>query len=229
MVSIRSIIANNNATFYNYRTGGRIRVWPRIILFAALSAPLAFLLTDKLTDFINAINTVASILLGFGFSVLFYIASGKEDQSSPNSSLEQKNRARRVNALSKELFHNVSYFVMSASAGLAFAMVVIAPEAQGEWFTKNALPYLTKITPSATDYLWWTSLAIRSVFFFLIIEAGYTFARIVGRVNFLFEEKLANASANDSESFFTKSAPSQRHKSQQANINNDEKKQLDEQ
>lgn len=190
MASIRSIIANNNSTFYNYRTGGRVRVWPRIILFIFISPPLAFLLTDKLTDFINSINTVASILLGFGFSVLFYIASSKDDQSSPDSSLEQKNRARRVNALSRELFHNVSYFVMTASAGLAFAMIVIAPEAQGEWFTKTALPFLAKLTPDASDYLWWTSLAVRSVFFFFILEAAYTFARIVGRVNFLFEEKL---------------------------------------
>ncbi|WEJ11170.1 hypothetical protein [Sinorhizobium prairiense] len=197
MASVRSIIANNNATFYNYRTGGRIRVWPRILLFIALSPLLSFLLTDKLTDFINSINTVASILLGFGFSVLFYIASSREDHSSPTSSLEQKNRARRVNALSKELFHNVSYFVMTASAGLAFAMAVIAPEAQGEWFTKHALPLLAKITSSASDYLWWASLCVRSVFFFLMIEAGYTFGRIVGRVNFLFEEKLAGGNVND--------------------------------
>ncbi|TIX89280.1 hypothetical protein [Rhizobium sp. P44RR-XXIV] len=192
MASIRSIIANNNATFYNYRTGSRIRVWPRMLLFAAVSPPLAFLLTDKLTDFINSINTVASILLGFGFSVLFYIASSREDQSPSTASLEQKNRAHRVNELSRELFHNVSYFVMTASAGLAFAMIVIAPEAQGDWFTKQALPYLEKLTSRAPDYLWWLSLVIRSLFFFLIIEAAYTFARIVGRVNFLFEEKLTD-------------------------------------
>lgn len=195
MASIRSIITNNNATFYNYRTGERLRVWPRMVLFIVVSPTLAFLLTDKLTDFINSINTVASILLGFGFSVLFYIASSKDDEVSPNSSLEQKGRARRVNALSRELFHNVSYFVMTASAGLAFAMIVIAPEAQGEWFTKQALPLLGKATPKAADYLWWVSLAIRSVFFFLIIEAGYTFGRIVGRVNFLFEEKLSSGSS----------------------------------
>lgn len=192
MASIASIIANNNSTFYNYRTGGKNRVWPRMLLFLIISPPLAFILTDKLTDFINSINTVASILLGFGFSVLFYIASGKETQSSPNASLEQKNRDRRVNALSKELFHNVSYFVMTASAGLALAVIVIAPEAQGEWFTKQALPYLTTLNPKAEEYLWWAGISIRSMFFFLIIEAGYTFARIVGRVNFLFEEKLAD-------------------------------------
>lgn len=199
MASIRSIIANNNATFYNYRTGARTNVWPRMIVFAALAPPLAFLLTDKLTDFVNSINTVASILLGFGFSVLFYIASGKDEESFSSSSLEQQNRSRRVNQLSRELFHNVSYFVMTASAALAFAMIVIAPEAQGDWFSKNAIPILLKITPKASDYLWWFGLSIRSVFFFLIIEAAFTFARIVGRVNFLFEEKLTNTGANDSQ------------------------------
>ncbi|MBB4444103.1 MULTISPECIES: hypothetical protein [Rhizobium] len=191
MASIRSIIANNNSTFYDYRTKHRRHIWPRMTLFVLVSPALAFILTKNLTDFINSINTVASILLGFGFSVLFYIASGKDDQIAPDFSLEKKNRLLRVNALSKELFHNVSYFVMTASAGLAFAMIVIAPEAQGEWLSKQALPHLEKITPDAADYLWWVSLTVRSVFFFLIIEAGYTFARVVGRVNFLFEEKLA--------------------------------------
>lgn len=191
MASISSIIANNNATFYNYRTGGRFRIWPRIALFILISPPLAFLLTNNLTDFINSINTVLSILLGFCFSVLFYIASSKEDQISPQASLEKKNRIDRINALSKELFHNVSYFVMTASAGLAFAMIVIAPEANSDWFSKQALPYLEKITPDVSDYLWWINLGIRSVFFFLIIEAGYTFSRVVGRVNFLFEEKIS--------------------------------------
>lgn len=167
-------------------------MWPRLIIFAFVSPVLAFVLTDKLTDFINSINTVASILLGFGFSVLFYIASSKDDQRLQSNSLEQKNRADRINALSRELFHNVSYFVMTASGGLAFAMIVIAPEAQGEWFSKTILPLLVKVTPNASDYLWWSALVIRSIFFFLIIEAGFTFGRIVGRVNFLFEEKLAS-------------------------------------
>ncbi|MCS3740214.1 hypothetical protein [Rhizobium sp. BK661] len=190
MASIRSIISDNNATFYNYRTGARVRIWPRIAIFLAVSPPLAFLLTNNLTDFINSINTVASILLGFGFSVLFYIASTKDEGVSSGASLEKRNRAIRVNDLSKELFHNVSYFVMTASAALAFAMIVIAPEAQSDWFAKQVLPYLLKVTARASDYIWWVQLGIRSVFFFLILEGGYTFARIVGRVNFLFEEKL---------------------------------------
>ncbi|OCP17037.1 MULTISPECIES: hypothetical protein [unclassified Ensifer] len=194
MVSIRSIIAENNATFYNYRTDGRIRIWPRIAAFVAISPAIAFLLTDNLTDFVNSINTVASILLGFGFSVLFYIASGNEGTVSSDASLEKKNRMERIRDLSKELFHNVSYFVMTASAALAVAMVVIAPEAQNDWFAKRVLPCLLEITPKASDYIWWLQLVIRSAFFFLILEGGYTFARIVGRVNFLFEEKLKDSS-----------------------------------
>jgi len=194
MASVRSIIANNNSTFYDYATQKRTRVWPRILCFVIASPMLAFVLTDKLTDFINSINTVASILLGFGFSVLFYIASGKEDQAQPNASLEQKNRSERINQLSKELFHNVSYFVMTASAGLAVAMLVIAPEAQGEWFAMSVVNALHKIRPDSSNYLWVVGLTIRSMFFFLIIEAGFTFARIVGRVNYLFEEKIVKSS-----------------------------------
>lgn len=192
MVSVRSIISNNNDTFYNFRTGARLRTWPRILGSLIVSPVAAFLLTDNLTDFINSINTVASILIGFGFSVLFYIASGNESAASHDASLERRNRTERINALSKELFHNVSYFVMMASAALAFSMIVIAPEAQGEWLAKQAMPFLEKITPRAGDYLWWAGLLVRSCFFFLIIEAGYTFGRIVGRVNFLFEQKLTD-------------------------------------
>lgn len=197
MASILSIVRKNNSTFYNYRTNNRVRIWPRIILFILISVPTAFVLTNNLTNFINSINTVMAILLGFGFSVLFYIAGNKEDSVSAGGSLERKNRIERINALSTELFHNVSYFVMTASAGLAFAMVVIAPEANNDWLTKHALPCLEMLSPSASDYFWWIGLVIRSFFFFLIIEAGYTFARIVGRVNFLFEEKLAERNAKN--------------------------------
>lgn len=192
MVSILSIIRENNATFYNYRTDGRIRIWPRIVIFAIASPVIGFLLTEHLTDFINSINTVASILLGFGFSVLFYIAGGNENLEPKEESLEKKNRNERIRKLSKELFHNVSYFVMTASAALAFAMIVIAPEAQNDWFNKQALPYFVNIAPQAGDYIWWIHLGVRSIFFFFILEGGYTFGRIVGRVNFLFEEKLKN-------------------------------------
>ncbi len=190
MVSIRSIISENNATFYNYRTGAEIRIWPRITAFIFLSPCLSFLLTENLIDFINSINTVASILLGFGFSVLFYIASANEAPLSSDSSLEKKNRIERLRKLSKELFHNVSYFVMTASAALAFAMIVIAPEAQNDWLAKRVLPVAVKVADNAADYVWWLQFLFRSIFFFLILEGGYTFGRIVGRVNFLFQQKL---------------------------------------
>lgn len=192
MANIRSVIANNNATFYNYRTRQRLRLWPRICIFVMISPVIAFLLTENLTNFINSINTVLSILLGFSFSVLFYIAGNKEGQSPSEVSLEKMNRIERLNALSKELFHNVSYFVMTASAALAFAMIVIAPETLSDWLSKQTLPYLLKVVPNASNCIWWANLVIRSIFFFLIIEAAYTFARIIGRVNFLFEEKITN-------------------------------------
>lgn len=192
MANIRSVIANNNATFYNYRTRERLRMWPRICIFVMISPVIAFLLTENLTNFINSINTVLSILLGFSFSVLFYIAGNKEGQSPSEVSLEKMNRIERLNALSKELFHNVSYFVMTASAALAFAMIVIAPETLSDWLSKQTLPYLLKVVPNASNCIWWANLVIRSIFFFLIIEAAYTFARIIGRVNFLFEEKITN-------------------------------------
>jgi hypothetical protein len=190
MGRIVSIIDKNSKTFYNYRTKDRTRVWPRVIFFALISPCLAFLLTNNLTNFINSINTVASILLGFGFSVLFYIASGNAEPDHSDMSLERKNRLARLETLSIELFHNVSYFVMTASAALAFSMIAIAPEAQDGWFTKTVLPLTDPYRELALCVVWWLGFAIRAVFFFLLIEAGYTFGRIVGRVNFLFEEKL---------------------------------------
>jgi hypothetical protein len=155
-----------------------------------IAGALAFLLTEHLTDFINAINTVASILLGFGFSVLFFIASSKIEVEDSSDSLEKKNRVSRLNQLSKELFHNVSYFVLTSFAALASSMLVIAPEAHGDWFATHALPIMKKWISNPSAYVWWLNFTVRAAFFFLIVEAGYTFARIVNRVNFLFEEKL---------------------------------------
>lgn len=192
MASLRSIIENNNATFYNYRTGGRERIWPRILIFILLAPVISFMMSRNLINFINSINTVTAILLGFAFSVLFYIASSRDNPPSDHSTLEQGNREERLEKLSKELFHNVSYFVVAASAGLALSMLVIAPDAHGDWFSKHALPQMKRVVPDVAEYLWWVKLLIRSVFFFLIIEAAYTFARIVGRVNFLFEQKLSD-------------------------------------
>ena len=190
MASIASIIAENNATFFDLKKKKRVRIWPRISSFVVASLILALLLTDKLTDFVNSINTVASILLGFGFSVLFYIAGTKAEEIPDNAYLEQKNKLDLINKLSKELFHNVSYFVAAASASLAFGMLVIAPEAQGAWIPFSSHPYYIQLSGYVTPYTWWINAIIRCVFFFLVIEAGYTFARIVGRVNLLFEKKI---------------------------------------
>ncbi|MRG56376.1 hypothetical protein GF108_12385 [Phyllobacterium sp. SYP-B3895] len=184
------IIEKNNGTFYNYRTQEEFTIWPRMAVFLIFSIIISFALLKEMPDFLNAINNAVSILLGFSFSVLFYLASSRKDAVAETDSLEKQNRDRRLTKLSNELFYNISYFVIVALLLLGASLIIIIPDAQasivtiwrlffGDWLIAQ-LAVLTRIL----------SFAIRSCFFFLLMEAAFTFARIVGRVNFLFEEKM---------------------------------------
>ena len=75
MFNVRSIIANNNRTFYNYRTDERFSIVPRIIIFVFISAAVALSNFIRPSDFLSAVLAVESILVGFSFSVLFFLLS----------------------------------------------------------------------------------------------------------------------------------------------------------
>lgn len=189
MNRILNIIKKNNETFYNYRTSLPITIRRRILLYIFVSFIVALMLMTEMNEFINAVNGIISILLGFSFSVLFYLASIKQEKNK-HDSFEAEHREKRLLKLSNELFHNISYFVAISLLLLATALIIIIPNAKGSFlniytalFGEVGVYYLLKMGLLI-------SFLIRALFFFLLLETGYTFARIIGRVNFYFEEKI---------------------------------------
>ena len=92
-----------------------------------MSLLLTSLLKPIESDVIGSILTVQSILMGFSFSVLFFLMSGNNRQSKDDEAIETKNKIRRLNKLSKELFFNVSYFNFLAIFSVLFSLVLLLP------------------------------------------------------------------------------------------------------
>lgn len=194
MVNIFRIIIENRNTFYDNRTNETLRVWPRLLVFGLLSFVASWFLMLPIGEFLNAINTVISILLGFSFSVLFFLASHQRVEALNKDSLEQENKIRRINRLSREIFYNVSYFLTVSMLVLALSIIILLPD-----FWVRFL-HLCKAVGGRCEggYLqttfFYVSLLSRVTFSFLIIESAFTFLRLIIRVSFMFEERLSLSS-----------------------------------
>lgn len=190
---IIKIILDNNSTFYNYSSNERISIFKRISIFIIISIFLALVFTKSINDLISNAITVQSILLGFSFSVLFYIASNKEKIKDNYPSIEDKLNHKKMIKLSYEIFSNVSYYNLVAISSLALGLLIIFlnPPTENDsikfildFFTfcgleKENLFQIKKII----------LLSLKALFYFFMIESGYTFLRIVGRIQYLFDEK----------------------------------------
>ncbi|MDF1598240.1 hypothetical protein PZ895_00420 [Mesorhizobium sp. YIM 152430] len=190
MVSFREIIENNNATFYNYRTNEKTSLRARISFFALVAVFLSIFLMGEIGDFLSAVNTVVSIIIGFSFSVMFYIATEKASLNINGDSLEQQNKKEIVEKLTKELFYNVTYFILIAISVLVLSMAILIPDAWRILLAVGDLFWSRKPPAWMDSAMMAGSIALRIAFAFCLLEAGFTFARLVGRVNFLFEEKM---------------------------------------
>lgn len=195
MFSVKAIVAKNTETFYNYRTNKKIRVWPRIVIFIALSALLGAFVDTDMQDLLDGVITVQSILIGFSFTVMFFLVS-KDPLPVPPSedcSIEGDLKGIRINKLSQELFYNVSYFNVVAISCVAMAVFMMMPnESIFAWSVITRLPegLLGKITSVYSVFIVVFLSILRFAFFFLLIESAYTFARTTARITHLFEEKL---------------------------------------
>lgn len=197
MFSVRSIVSANNATFYEYNTNHKISIRPRLFVEIVASTVVAMILDREFKDFLNGVITVQAILIGFSFSVMFFLMSAAGVRASrvlaEPVSLESQLREEKLENLSREIFHNVAYFNLVAMACLAIALVILLPNGSDviwillktlkiEWFNNISRPYgiaLAVIEPG-----------IRAAFLFLLVESAYSFARTTGRVNYLFGKRL---------------------------------------
>lgn len=194
MFDVAKIISRNNATFYEYSSNKRVRVYPRIIVSVIVALIVSISARGPLEDLLAGAITVQAILIGFGFSVMFFLASGYKDSVGPKGdSIEDDLKGERLSQLSKEIFYNISYFNFVAMVSLSLAIFLLLPPA-----AEFASSIITEIGPKNADALnsfYRTSSAtayfvVVACFYFSVIESGYTFGRMVGRVGYLFEQKI---------------------------------------
>jgi hypothetical protein len=198
MANLKNIVSKNNKTFYDYQTEKVQSIAPRLAFTAAVSILLAVMFSAIDDSFVNAVLTVQSILVGFSFSVLFFLLSGAEIKSVSKGSIEQKQKVKKLKTLSEELFYNVSYYNLVAISSVLVALLYLLPDMdRSSKIPTMVLELVTSMTGSQDVLSWfssigtWVEVAVRFILYFLVIEGMYTFWRTVRRVSFFFAEKLS--------------------------------------
>lgn len=194
MFSIFLIVRNNASTFYNYRTGKSESLHFRYTLILILSILLSEVFPQRSDNIYLGIITAQSVLAGFSFNVMIYLASSKKLQAGSNSSIEKKAKIDKINRLSEELFYNVSYFNLTAVATVIVAIaLLLAPSFWDGWNLIGIhFPMINRIT--VNFWVWADPMLTRFVIFLLFsftIESFITFIRTVQRSSYYFESRIA--------------------------------------
>lgn len=168
-------------------------IYARIAVTILVSTVLGITLDGSLSNFLSNVITIQSILIGFSFSVMFFLISNKGIEDDGSGSLEKDLKRKRLNKLSHEIFDNVAYFNLVAMACLSIAVLLSFPP-----LSTKAIKWTSNIWLLANVGEWRLAHCIsssvliltRSLFYFFLAESAYTFGRTVGRVNYYFDMKL---------------------------------------
>lgn len=191
MFNIIEIVKRDNASYYNYRTKVQISRKPIIIAFCIISILLAILTGVPSNDFLSGALSAQSILVGFSFNVLFYLAANRLVNPLHFKSIEHELRFSRLLKLSDEIFDNVSYFNVVAVASVFLCLILLLTDSESFGVSVQIfgshLPEFLKLNDSI---LYWIENGARVVtsasLLFALMESLLTFVRAVGRVGFYF-------------------------------------------
>ncbi|WP_317959926.1 hypothetical protein [Phaeobacter inhibens] len=192
MTNLVEIVRRNNGTFYDNRTNRRQSVVPRMLSFLVVSLVVAWVLGTPSDTVVSSVITVQSILVGFGFSVLFFLVSSEREKEGESKSLEDKARRKRLNVLSDELFFNISYYNVATFLSVLLALLFAFDVSGVSSFAANVSSWLSAPDSTVNSSQICLKVAHRfliAVFFFVLLESVFTFYRIVIRVNFYFDQK----------------------------------------
>ena len=194
MNRVIAIIKKNNETFYDYRSNQPVRIRGRIICISIAAFLFAIFVRGELEPFLTGVLTVQAILIGFSFSVLFFLITEKGEPDEREVAIEDQLKKDRLAKLSEELFHNISYFNLCAMASLVLAVLFLLPNISDQVRTVASMFRPEFGEAAGALYEVGRPIGAGALLFmlgFLVIESGYTFARTVGRVNYLFEQRLS--------------------------------------
>jgi len=194
MSNLLKILARERETYYDYSTGKLTKVWPIWLCIFLFSTFLVLGLDSVSNNFLAALLTVYSILTGFGFSVLFNLASAKKiTLSEDDYSLEKKPMVTKVNKLKDELFTNISYFSIG---GLILVTIVLwlifLDDISFDFlnYIKTKIETLTGSTKSFELIANTTKQILLVLFITALINNLWSFFRIIIRLNFYFSERM---------------------------------------
>lgn len=197
MSNFRDIIRKHNATYYDYDTGKRKPVWFRYVLVALGSICLVIVFKTIPSEMLGALLTVQSILIGFSFSVMFFLLSGSLPTIVDNASIEEELKKDKLARLARELFYNVSYFNVIALISVVLSLVLLLPnidvDALVEWIKQRSfLAFLTEANWRSffSTLIDWLKPSLEFALYATFLESLTSFARTVGRVSFYFERRL---------------------------------------
>lgn len=195
MATVKEIIKRNNDTFYDYRSKKGKSPHARLLVFVIIATIVATFFNDLGDGFLNAVLAVQSILVGFSFSVLFFLVSGSIALNEAEYSREKKYRVERLNTLATELFYNVAYYNTVAIGSVVVALLFLLPNLSvfpSLASSSVVQAMIGSISASTYDQIVdFVSRVLTFIFAFLFTDSIFTFFRIVRRVNFFFSEKLS--------------------------------------
>lgn len=195
MFNIGEIRRNHRATFYNFESQKIEGRWFYGTLVIFSSAVAAVIAPDVSANLLAGVLAVQSILLGFAFNVMFFLLGNREISESNFGSIEEQLRSERLSKLYIELFYNVSYFNLIAISSIIIATFLLLPSPEVPIFLKDVeivKAYIKWLDVSSIPEVGIAATHGCAMFLFYItlIEAGFTFARVVGRTSFYFERKM---------------------------------------
>jgi|AraplaCL_Cvi_mCL_1032061.scaffolds.fasta_scaffold06952_2 hypothetical protein len=196
MFRLCEIVSHNTATFYEYETGSPYSIAARLRIFTVGAAILPWLLERQTDNFMNAVLTAQAILVGFSFSVIFFLLSNSEIPPVSNESIERGLKREKLVKLARELFYNVSYYNLVAISSVVLALLLLSSGPDSAVWNSishcasSLLPVPEWLTTIFVKVISALRYAATACLYFSLIESVYTFYRTVVRVSFYFDQKL---------------------------------------
>ncbi|HUD30313.1 MAG TPA: hypothetical protein VMQ93_15700 [Novosphingobium sp.] len=193
MYNAFDIVKKNAATFYNFRTGKSVSVAYRYVLLAVLAAFGVSFFKAVSVELYSSFISAQSILVGFSFNVMVYLASTDALRADDPSVLEDVAKVKKLNRLAEEIHTNLSYFNLVALLSIFVSLLLTLSKAYdadtavlASWVGEGYRLLVSKaagviVTVIKSSLIW---LAYAT-----LLESLATFVRVTKRVTYFFAEK----------------------------------------
>lgn len=199
MAGILEIVVENARTFYNFRTGKSRGLWLRYATIVTVASALSWAFYLRSDNLYMSLIAAQSILVGFSFNVMIFLASNPNIKIAANASLERKRKIDKLNKLSRELFYNLSYYnviaILSVITSLIFLLVPMGGDLSP--LISRALVSLGAeegVAIHTSGWIFYSSRWLLLFFlYFSVVDSIASFFRIIQRASYYFESKMALA------------------------------------